>query len=128
MSLNGKYNGSICRIHIKYCVLHAKSHVSLPSYSGSTFQRMTPVVPHGLTLATQEHYMVTFLCFTEHKRGDQIYRAIREWVNPQENNPPWQRNRNQCSLYLQPPKVIISSPHMPMPCIENAKYDNPRSI
>ncbi len=56
-------------------VLHAKNHISLPSYYGSTFQRMTPVIPHGLTLATQEHYMVTLLCFTEQKRGNHIYRA-----------------------------------------------------
>ena len=48
MSLNGKYS-NICHIHIKSCVLHAKSHVSLHSYYGSTCQRMTPVVPHGLT-------------------------------------------------------------------------------
>jgi hypothetical protein len=30
---------------------------SLPSYYGSTCQRMTPVVPRGLTPATQEHYL-----------------------------------------------------------------------
>jgi hypothetical protein len=45
---------------VVYCVLHAKSHVSLPSYYGSTFQRMTPVIPHGLTPATQEHYLWSY--------------------------------------------------------------------
>jgi hypothetical protein len=75
MSLNGKYNG-ICHIHIKYSVLHAKSHVSLPSYFGSTFQRITPVIPHGLTPATQKHYMVIFLCFTEYKRGADYHRVV----------------------------------------------------
>ncbi len=59
MSLNRKHN-AICPIHIKSCVLHAKSHVSLPSYYGSTCQRMTPVVPDGLTLAAQEHYLQSY--------------------------------------------------------------------
>ena len=47
-------------IHIKSCVLHAKSHVSLPSYYGSTCQRMTPVIPRGLTLATLEHSLQSY--------------------------------------------------------------------
>jgi hypothetical protein len=29
---------------------------------------------------------------------------------------------------ISPPKVIISSPDMPMPCIDNSKYDNPQAI
>jgi hypothetical protein len=42
-------------------LLHAKSHVSLPSYYGSTCQRMTPVVPcRGLTLAMQEHHLQSY--------------------------------------------------------------------
>jgi hypothetical protein len=59
MSLNGKYN-AIFPIHIKSYVLHAKTHVSLPSYYGSSCQRMTPVVPHGLPPATQEHYLQSY--------------------------------------------------------------------
>jgi hypothetical protein len=59
MSLNRKYS-NICRIHIKSCVLHAKSHVSLHSYYGSTCQRMTPVIPCSLTLTTQEHYLQSY--------------------------------------------------------------------
>jgi hypothetical protein len=59
VSLNRRYN-AICPIHIKSCVLHAKSHVSLPSYYGSTCQRMTPVVPRGLTPATQERYLQSY--------------------------------------------------------------------
>jgi hypothetical protein len=39
----------------------------------------------------------------------------------------WQ-NINQCNLHHQPPKVIISIPDMPMPCIENTKYDNLQAI
>jgi hypothetical protein len=27
-----------------------------------------------------------------------------------------------------PPKVVISIPDMPMPCTENAKFDNPKAI
>ncbi len=53
MSLNGKYR-DICCIHTKSCFLHAKSHVSLRSYYGSTCQRMTPVIPCVLTPATRE--------------------------------------------------------------------------
>jgi hypothetical protein len=35
---------------------------------------------------------------------------------------------NQCNLHHQPPKGVISIPDMPMPCIKNAKYDNPQAI
>jgi hypothetical protein len=60
MSLNGKYN-TIFPIHIKSYVLHAKSHVSLPSYYGSTCQSMTPVIPRGLANSSNSGTLLTVL-------------------------------------------------------------------
>jgi hypothetical protein len=67
MPLNGK-NNNIYHIHIKSCVLHAKSHVSLSSYYGSTCQKMTPVIPRGLTPATQEHYLQSYILQCQQKK------------------------------------------------------------
>jgi hypothetical protein len=78
MSLNGK-NNNIYHIHIKSCVLHAKSHVSLPSYYGSTCQKMTPVIPRGLTPATQEHYLQSYILQCQQKKCQSPMEWIQCW-------------------------------------------------
>jgi hypothetical protein len=38
------------------------------------------------------------------------------------------KKRNEGNLHYHPPKVVIRSPDMPTPCIENAKYENLQAI
>jgi hypothetical protein len=46
------------------CMPRVMSH-RLHSYYGSTCQRMTPVVPHGLMQATQEHYWQSYALLSQ---------------------------------------------------------------
>jgi hypothetical protein len=60
-------------------VLHANSHVSLPSYYSSTCQRMTPVIPPGLTPATLEHYLQSYALPIQPRKMPEPNRVNSMW-------------------------------------------------
>jgi hypothetical protein len=54
--------------------------------------------------------------------------AICEQVNPKETHHGNREINVHVIGIIIPPNVVMSSPDLPMPCIENAKYDNSQAV
>jgi hypothetical protein len=96
------------------CMPRVMSH-GLHSYYGSTCQRMTPIVHHGLTQAIQEHYWQSYVLLSQ-AGAPFPYQYIKEGKSPDDK-----QSLHFVQLFLQ---ISIFSIFFPISCQNSTKPHN----